>query len=114
MCLKIYHLDPVKFLSVPGLAWQAALRKTELKLELLTDIDMLVMVERGIRGRICHAIYQYAKAYNKYMKDFDANKESSYLKYWDANNSYDWAMSQKFPVNKFECIEDASTLMKIS
>ena len=47
------------------------------------------------------------------MKDFDANKESSYLKYWDANNSYDWAMSQKFPVNKFECIEDASTLMKI-
>ena len=57
MCLKIYHLDPVKFLSASGLAWQAALKKTEVKLELLTDIDMLLMVEKGIRGGICHAIH---------------------------------------------------------
>ena len=61
----------------------AALKKTEVKLELLTDIDMLLMVEKGIRERICNAIHQYAKANNKYMKDYDKNKESSYLKYWD-------------------------------
>ena len=57
MRLKIYHLDPVKFLSAPGLAWQTALKKTEAKLELSTDTDMLLMVEKGIRGGICQAIY---------------------------------------------------------
>ena len=57
MCTKIYKLDPAKFLSVPGLAWQAALKKTKVKLDLLTDIDMLLMVEKGIRGGICHSIY---------------------------------------------------------
>ena len=57
MCLNIYHLDPVKFLSAPGLAWQAALKRTEVNLELLTDIDMLLMVEKGIRRGICHAIH---------------------------------------------------------
>ena len=56
MCLKIYNLDPVKFLSAPGLAWQATLKKTEVKLELSTDLDILLMVEREIRGGICHAI----------------------------------------------------------
>ena len=104
----MYHLDPVKFFSAPGLAWQAALKKTEVKLELLTDIDMLLMVEKGIRGGICHAIHQYAKANNKYVKDYDKNKESSYLKYWDVNNLYGWAMSQKLPVNEFEQIKDTS------
>ena len=69
MCLKIYHLDPVKFPSAPGLAWQAALKRTKVKLELLTDIDMLLMVEKGIRGRTCHVIHRYAKASNKYMKN---------------------------------------------
>ena len=69
ICLKIYHLDPTKFLSAPRLAWQAALKMTEVKSELLTDIDMLLMVEKGIRGEICHAIHQYAKANNKYMKE---------------------------------------------
>ena len=73
-CLKIYELDPAKFLSAPGLAWQAALKKTKVKLDLLTDIDMLLMVEKGIRGGICHSIYRYAKANNKYMKNYDKNK----------------------------------------
>ena len=57
MCLKIYHLDSAKFLSAPGLVWQAALKKYELKFELLTDIDMILMVEKGIRRGICHAIH---------------------------------------------------------
>ena len=108
MCLKIYLLNPVKFLSAPGLAWQAALKHTEVKLELLTDIDMLLMVEKGIEEGICHAIYRYAEANNKYMKDYDKNEKSSYLKYWDVNNLYGWAMLQKLPVNTSEWIKETS------
>ena len=88
MYLKTYELDPAKFLSAPGLVWQAALRKAKVKLDLLTDIDMLLMVQKGIRGGICHSIYLYAKANNKYMKDYNKNKESSYNQYWDVNNLY--------------------------
>ena len=69
-----------KFLSAPELAWQAASEKTEVKPKSLTDVDMLLMVKKYIRGWICHAIHRYGKANNKYMKDYDENKESSYLK----------------------------------
>ena len=68
MYFKIYDLDPAKFLSAPELAWQAVLKETELKLELLTNIYMLLMVEKSIRGGICPTIHQYAKANNKYVK----------------------------------------------
>ena len=81
ICLKIYQLDPANFFSAPGLAWQVALKKTTVELEFLSDIDMLLMVEKWIRGGMCHAIRHYAKANYKYMKDYDKNKESSYLKY---------------------------------
>ena len=102
MCLKIDHLDLSKFLSAPGLVWQAALKNTKVKLEQLTDIDVLLMVEKGIRGGISHAIHQYEKADNKYMKEYGKHKEPSYLKYWDVKNIYGRAMSQKLPVNNFE------------
>ena len=69
---------------------------------------MLLMVEEGVRGGICRSIYIYAKANKKYMKDYDKNKESSYLQYRDVNNLYGWAMSQKLPVNNFEFIKDTS------
>ena len=69
---------------------------------------MLLMVKKGIRGRICHFIYWYVKANKKYMKDYDKNKEPSYIQYWDVNNLYGWAMSQKLSVNNFEWIEDTS------
>ena len=95
-----------KFFSDPGLAWQAALKKTEVKLELLTNIDMLSVVQKGIRGVMYHTIHQYAKANNKYMNYYDKNKELWYLKYWDVNNLYGCAVSKKLPVNKFEWIED--------
>ena len=108
MCLKIYHLDPAKFFSSPWLAWQAALKKTQIKLDFLTDIDMLLMVEKGIREGYVIQFIQYAKANNKYMKDYDQNEESSYLKYLDVNNLFGWAMPQKLPVNKFEWIENTS------
>ena len=101
MCLKEYELDPAHFLSLPGLAWQACLKKTNIELELLTDQDMLLMVEEGIRGGICHSIHRYAKANNKYMKNYNNNEESSYIQYLDANNLYGWAMSKKLPVNGF-------------
>ena len=108
MRLEIHQLDTAKFLSVPGLAWQAALKKTEVKLELLVDIDMLLMFEKLIRGGICHSINRYAKANDKYMNDYDKNKESSYLKYQNINNLYGWVMSQKLPVNNFKWVEDIS------
>ena len=88
MCLEIYELDPSYFYSAPGLAWQACLKKTGVKLELLTDIDMLLIYEKGIRGGMSQATYRYAKANNKYMKNCDKNKESAFLKYLDANNLY--------------------------
>ena len=93
MCIEICELDPEKFLSPPGLAWQAALRKTKVKSDLLTDIDMLLMVEKGIRGGICNSIYRYVKANNKYIKNYDKNKESPFLQYWDVNNLYGWAVN---------------------
>ena len=110
MCIKVYELDPAHFLSLPGLVWQAFLKKTNVKLELLTDYDMLLMVEEGIRGGICHLINRYAKANNKYMKNYDKNKESSYVQYLDANNLYGWAMSQKLPVNGFKWIKNTSKI----
>ena len=69
----------VKFHLAPGLAWQAALKKTKIKLDFLTDIDILLMVEKGIIGRICQSVYQYTKANKKYVKDYDKNKQSSYI-----------------------------------
>ena len=70
-CIEIYGLDPSHFLSAPGLAWQACLKKTEVKLELLTDYQMLLMIEEGIRGGMCQSIHKYATANNKYMKNYD-------------------------------------------
>ena len=72
-CIEIYGLDPAQFLSAPGLAWQACLMKKEAKLELLTN-DMLLMIEKEIRSGIYHVIHRYAKANNKYMKNYDKNK----------------------------------------
>ena len=105
-CIEIYELDPAHFLPTPGLAWQACLKKTEVRLELLTDVDMLLMVEEAIRGGICHAIHRYAEANNKYIKNYDQNKESLYIQYLDANNLYGWAMSQKLPVDGFKWKEN--------
>ena len=68
MCLSIYEPDPVYFASAPGLTWQACLKKTKVKLELLADYDMILMIEKGIRDGICQSAYRHAKANNRYMK----------------------------------------------
>ena len=73
MCLKIYHLNPVKFVSAPKLAWKLASRKDRSKITIIR-IDVLLMVLTGIRGGICHTIHRYAKANNKYMKDNDKKR----------------------------------------
>ena len=85
-CLEIYELDPIYFVSAPRLAWQACLKNTEVKLELIRDYDMILMIEKGIRGGICQATLRYAKANNKYIKNYDKNNESSYIECLDANN----------------------------
>ena len=94
-CFEIYELDPAHLLSVPGLAQQACLKMTGVELELFTNIVMLLMAKKGIRGGICQAIHRYAKESNKYMKNYDKKIKSSYLMYLDANSLYGWAMSQK-------------------
>ena len=81
MYLEICELDPAHFLCAPGLAGLVSLKKMKVKLDLLSDINMLLIVEKGIRGKISHAIHEYAKANNQCMKDYDKNKEPSYLKY---------------------------------
>ena len=107
-CIEIYDLDPAHFLSAPGLAWQACLKKTGIKLELLTDNDMLLMVGKGIRGGICQAIHRYVKANNKYVSNYDKSIISSYLMYLDANNLYGWTMIQKHPLNGFKWVKNSS------
>ena len=107
-CMKNYELDPAHFASLPGLAWQACLKKTNVELELITDYDMLLMIEDGIRGGICHAIQRYVKANNKYMNDYKKKKESSYIQYLDANNLYGMAMSEKLTIKGFKWMADIS------
>ena len=107
-CIEIYGLDPAHFLSAPGLAWEACLKKTGVSLELLIDGDMLLMYKKGTRGGMCHAIYRYAEANNKYMKNHDKNKESSYLEYLDANNLYGWPMCKMLSVSDFRWVNDLS------
>ena len=110
MCIKEYELDPAHFLSLPGLAWQACLKKTNIELELSTDYDMLLMVEEGISGGICHSIHRYAEANNKYTKNYYNNEETSYMQCLDANNLYDWAMFKKLVVNGFKWIRNNETV----
>ena len=102
VCLKNYGLDPVYYFTAPGLAWDACLKITGVSLELLTDSDMLLMIEKGIRGGISIISNRYGEANNKYMKDYDKTKLSKFLMYLDANNLYGWAMTQKLPVHSFK------------
>ena len=102
LCLKNYGLDPVHYYTAPGLAWDAMLKMTGINLELLSNIDMLLMIEKGIRGGISIISNRYGKANNKYMKGFNKKELSKYLMYIDANNLYGWAMSQKLPIHSFK------------
>ena len=113
-CLKHYKLDPCHYYTAPGLAWDACLKETNQNLELLKHNDMLMTFERGIRGGITHISKRYAEANNKYMKDYNRDKPSSYVQYLDANNLYGWAMSQKLPTHGFKWVDyDKSKVLEL-
>ena len=122
ICIKNHKLDPTHYYTAPGLAWDAALKITKVELELLSDIDMLLMVEKGIRGGVSMISNRYGKANNKYMgKSFIDTMLSTYIVYLDANNLYGWAMSKPLPthgfkwmkVNELETWENHSCILKV-
>ena len=100
-CLKYYKLDPCHYFTSPGLSWDAMLKMTNIKLELMTDIDMFQFIEKGLRGGISYIANRYGKANNKYMKEYNDKAPSKYIMYLDANNLYGWAMSQYLPTGGF-------------
>ena len=103
VCIKNYNLDPAHYYTAPGLALDAALKITEVELELLTDPDMLLMIEKGIRGGVSMISNRYGKSNNKYMGDsYDPSKPTKYITYLDANNLYGWAMSKPLPTHGFK------------
>ena len=108
ICIKNYKLDPAHYYTAPGLAWDAALKVTKVELELLSDIDMLLMVEKGIRGGVSMISTRYGKSNNKYMGDSFIKKKdpSKYIQYLDANNLYGWAMSRSLPTHGFKWMEE--------
>jgi len=106
MCITNYCLDPAHFYTSPGLSWQAALKMTEVKLELLTDPEMYLFIESGIRGGVSTITQRFAEANNHYMEDYDPSKLDSYLVYWDANNLYGHSMSRHLPTCEFRWLDD--------
>ena len=101
-CLQYYKLDPCHYFTSPGLSWDAMLKMTDIKLELMVDIDMFQFIEKGMRGGISYIANRYGKANNKYMKNYDEKAPSKYIMYLDANNLYGWAMSQALPTGDFK------------
>ena len=102
LCLRQYGLDPAHYFTSPGLSWDALLKKTGVELELLTDHEMHLFVERGIRGGISMVSKRHAKANNPLVTDYDPSKPNSYIMYLDANNLYGWAMSKPLPKSGFK------------
>ena len=100
-CLEYYSLDPCHYFPAPGLSWDALLRMTKINLDLISDLDQQLFIEKGMRGGISYIAHRHALANNKYMKNYDPEVESSYIMYLDANNLYGWAMSQSLPVGDF-------------
>ena len=107
VCMENYHLDPAWYYTAPGLAWDAALKITEVELELLSDPDMLLMIEKGIRGGISMISNRHGKANNSYMEDeYDDKRATKYITYLDANNLYGWAMCKPLPTHDFKWMDD--------
>ena len=99
-------MDPARYLTAPGLAWNAALKVTEVELELLSDPDMLLMIEKGINGGVLTISNRYGKSNDRYMGErYDASKPTKYINYLDANNLYGWAMSKPLPTHGFKWMD---------
>ena len=109
-CIQTYGLDPAHYYTTPGFSWDAMLKHTGVKLRQLTDIDMILFIERGIRGGLSQCSHRYAAANNKYMKNYKDEEENVYLMYFDANNLYGWSMTNSLPYDSFEWIEDCENI----
>ena len=105
-CMQYYKLDPCNYFTSPGLSWDAMLKMTNIKLELMTDIDMFQFIEKGMHGGVSYIANRYGNANNKYMKEYDEKAPSKYIMYLDANNLYGWAMSQYLPTDNFKLMTD--------
>ena len=105
-CMQYYKLDPCHYFTSPGLSWDAMLKMTNIKLELMTDIDMFQFIEKGMRGGVSYIANRYGNANNKYMKEYDEKAPSKYIMYLDANNLCGWAMSQYLPTGNFKWMTD--------
>ena len=105
-CLEYYKLDPCHYFTSPGLSWDAMLRMTNIKLELMTDVDMFQFIEKGMRGGISYIANRYGESNNKYMKTYNEKAPSKYIMYLDANNLYGWAMSQYLPTGSFKWLTE--------
>ena len=110
VCLNQYELDPCHFYTSPGLSWASLLKMTGVELELLTDIDMILMIEHGTRGGLSQISNRYQKANNPYLHDYDPSDTTSYLMYLDANNLYGWTIVQPLPVSDFKFLDDGKAL----
>ncbi|KAL6418056.1 hypothetical protein ACFW04_012373 [Cataglyphis niger] len=109
-CMTSYGLDPAHYYTLPGYTWDAMLKYTGIRFELLTDIDMVMFVERGIRGGLSQCSNRYPRANNKYLQLYNPLEPSSYLMHFDVNNLYGWAMCQSLPYENFRWIEDVSSV----
>jgi hypothetical protein len=106
VCSNSYGLDPCHYMGNPSLSWDAMLKHTQVRLEQITDADMYMFFEKGIRGGMSKSVLRYAKANNPYMNDFNPKDESSYLMYFDANNLYGQAMCRALPLKDFRWMSD--------
>ncbi|CAH1115853.1 unnamed protein product [Psylliodes chrysocephalus] len=114
-CHKTYGLDPAHYYTLPGFTWDAMLKYTKQELELLTDVDMFLFVERGIRGGLSQVCSKRrAHANNQYINNYDPSKPRSFLMYFDVNNQYGWAMSQYLPYGGFEWVDTNIDVLSIS
>ena len=109
-CQKQYGLDPAHYYTSPGLSWDALLKKTGAELELLTDYDQHLFIEKGMRGGISMVSEGHARANNPAVEGYDLEKPNSHILYLDANNLYGWAMSQALPTGGFRWVEDCDGL----
>ena len=103
--LKYYNLDPCHYFSLPGLSWDAMLKMTKVELEKISDADIHLFIEKGMRGGISYASKRYSKANNKYCPDYDKNKPEIYINYIDMNNLYGGAMSEYLPYGGFKWVK---------
>ena len=105
-CLDYYSLDPCHYFRAPGLSFDAMLKMTGVKLQTISDINVYLFIEKGMRGGISNICKRYALANNKYLKNYHSNKENTFIIYWDANNLYGWGMDQPFPYSDFSFLTE--------